>query len=203
MVKSESRGRDRSQGGARREAPRARPPCFGARGMERRRQSVENRLKPRELTGQGVGAGPRTRWTQVKLTHHHHGPRSTESSRQQGCPGLEPGGSVRSRVSHSSHLGSKSQEWEALGTARHLPPSLQAELPARQGEGCPPLLPWSKESKFSSPSPERSELNAMSLQHSRQANPSSPDLWQSGPGNPIPGLLCPFLTSMCHPASTG
>ena len=95
---------------------------------------MENRLKPRELTGQGVGAGPRTRWTQVKLTHHHHGPRSTESSRQQGCPGLEPGGSVRSRVSHSSHLGSKSQEWEALGTARHLPPSLQA------GRRLPPTL---------------------------------------------------------------
>lgn len=53
MVKSESRGRDRSQGGARREALRAGPPCFGAGGMERRRQSVENRLKPRELTRRG------------------------------------------------------------------------------------------------------------------------------------------------------
>lgn len=150
-----------------------------------------------------MGAGPHTRWTHVEFTHHHHGPCSTESSRQRGCPGPEPGSSMRSRVSHSSHLGSKSQEWEALETARHLPPSLQAELPAIQGEGCPPLFPWSKESKFSSPSPDRSELNAMLPQHSRQANPSSPNPWQSGPGNPIPGLFCPFLTSVCHSASTG
>lgn len=43
MVKPESRGRDQSQGGARREALRARPPCFEAGGTERRRQSAENR----------------------------------------------------------------------------------------------------------------------------------------------------------------
>lgn len=36
-------------------------------------------LKPRELTGQGVGASPRTRRTHVEFAHHLHEPRSTET----------------------------------------------------------------------------------------------------------------------------
>lgn len=159
-------------------------------------------LKPRELTGAGGGSQSAH---QKDTRGVHPPPRAPQhrNSRQRGCPGPEPGSSVRSRVSHSSHLGSKSQKWEALETARHLPPSLQAELPASQGEGCPPLFPWSKESKFSSPSPKRSEFSAMSLQHSRQANPTSPGPWRSSPGNPVPGLFCPSLASVCHSASNG
>ena len=65
-------------------------------------------------------------------------------------------------MSHSSHLGSKSQEWEALESK-----ASPSQPPGRTA----PTLPWSKESKFSSPSPDRSESRAMSPQHSRQANP--------------------------------
>lgn len=89
---------------------------------------------------------------------------------------------------HSSRLGSKPQKWEALETARvPLLPSLQAELPASQGEGCPPLFPWSKESKFSSPSPKRSESQRHVTAALQAGKPPLTWPWRSGPGNPVPG----------------
>lgn len=73
-------------------------------------------------------------------------------------------------MSHSSHLGSKSQEWEAL-ESKASPSQPPGRTACQSGRRLPPTLPWSKESKFSSPSPDRSESRAMSPQHSRQANP--------------------------------